>query len=155
MCATSIDFWPKFLELLFCDPLFLRLLYFGGKKYSLLSRWSEISPKSSFLHKLLSSLSSLFPSYLDFWATPYLERTPIGDATSIYNSLPPRHWLIFCFKIDLLTFPLHHNLEIVWVVLSMKVMGCQIITLYYSLPCQRLVRKLHLTCHYFCWLFAC
>ena len=86
---------PWALALWFCDPLFLRPLYFWGKKYGLLSRWSEISPKSSFLHKLLSSLSSLFPSYLDFWATPYLDITPIGDATSIYNSLPPRHWLIF------------------------------------------------------------
>lgn len=93
--------------------------------------------------------------------------TWISEQLLIWIELPlvmPRLFIILSlqgtdsfsvFKIDLLTFPLHHNLEIVWVVLSMKVMGCQIITLYYSLPCQRLVRKLHLTCHYFCWLFAC
>lgn len=59
------------------------------------------------------------------------------------------------FKFDLLTSLLACNLENVWVVLSMKDTGCQIITLYYRLRCQQPVRKLHLTCHYFCWPFAC
>lgn len=53
------------------------------------------------------------------------------------------------FKFDLLTFPLPCNLAIVWVALSMKDMRCQVITLYYSLRCQRPVGKLHLTRHYF------
>lgn len=59
------------------------------------------------------------------------------------------------FKFDLLTSPLACNLEIVWVVHSMKDTGCHIITLYYRLRCQQPARKLHLTCHYFCWPFAC
>lgn len=137
------------------DPLSLILLYFWGKKCF---TFQGVRDPSSilFLHILLCSLSSLFPSYLGFWGVPYLD---------IALSLVMPHLFIILslqgtdsfslFKFDLLTFPLHRNLEIVRVVLSMKDTGCQIITLYYSLRCQRLVRKLHLTCHYFCWPFAC
>lgn len=157
MSAASIDFLPEFLWLLFCGSVILGSSYcFILGKTSLFSRWSEIYPKSSLLHKLLCSLSSLFPSYLGFWAVPYLDITLLLVMPHLFIILSLQGTDSFSlFKFDLITFPLLCNLEIVWVVLSMKDTGCQIITLYYSLRCQRLARKLHLTCHYFCWLFAC
>lgn len=107
-------------------------------KTSLLSRWSEIYPKSSLLHKLLCSLSSLFPSYLGFWAVPYLDISLLLVMPHLFIILSLQGTDSFSlFKFDLLTFPLLSHLEIVWVVLSMKDTGCQIITLYYSLRCQR------------------
>lgn len=125
-------------------------------KNTLLSRWSELfSPKSSLLHKLLCSLSSLFPSYLGFGAVPYLDVTLSLVMPHLFIILFLQGTDSFSlFKYDLLTFPLPCNLEIVWVVLSMKDTECQIITPYYSLRCQRPVRKLYLTCHYFCWPFC-
>lgn len=145
---------PLALFLYFHDPSFLHCFILG--KIDVLSRWSEIYHKSTLLHKLPCSLSSLLPSYLGFWAVPYLDITLSLEMPHLFIILSLQGTDSFSlFKFDLLTFPLPCNLEIIWGVLSMKDTRCQIIILCYSLWCQWLVRKLYLTYHYFCWSFAC
>lgn len=148
--VSALVLWPLWLS-------FSHIALFLDKG-SWLSRWSALFyPESlSYINSSAVSACSLFSSYLGFWCLPYLD--------VILSLVMPRLFIILflqgtdsfsLFKFDLLTFPLPCNLAIVWVVLSMKDMRCQVITLYYSLRCQRPVGKLHLTCHYFCQAFAC
>lgn len=121
MCANIYWFLaqvPWALALWFCDPLFLRQLYFWGKNTVAF----QVVERS--LLNLLSYINSsaLFPPFSPptwiSWATPYLDITPL---------VMPRLFIILSlqgtdsfslFKIDLLTFPLHVTWKSVWVVLK-------------------------------------